>query len=167
MRIGNIIIFYLSKLWKATFSILCDVIGCRVNLKLITLESERVKKCSPGRIDIFVCELNEARDMNKTNVYWERSFSMHHLVSRASRCPCRLRKRESLETTVPKLSSPGPAAKASEICAAAVPTPSHFSGVWAELGARRQLSCEIPVPSKLNVAIGSRSETSEAGIAAR
>ena len=48
VRIGNVI-FHLSKqLWKAKFFILCDVIfwwGCRKNLKLITLVSERVKNC--------------------------------------------------------------------------------------------------------------------------
>ena len=45
MRIGSIIIFYLSKLWKAKFSKLCDGIfwwGCRGNLVLITLGSEAV-----------------------------------------------------------------------------------------------------------------------------
>ena len=46
VRIGSIIIFHLSKLWKAKFVILCDVIflvrGCKGNLKLITLGSERV-----------------------------------------------------------------------------------------------------------------------------
>ena len=45
MRIGSLIIFHLSEQWKAKFSILCDVIfwwGCRRNLKLITLGSERV-----------------------------------------------------------------------------------------------------------------------------
>ena len=45
-RIGSIIIFHLSKLWKVKFSILCDAIflsGCRGILILITLRSERVK----------------------------------------------------------------------------------------------------------------------------
>ena len=49
MRIGSITIFHLSKLWKAKFFVLCDVIflavsGCRGNLILITLgRSEGVK----------------------------------------------------------------------------------------------------------------------------
>ena len=45
MRIGSIIIFHLSKLWKAKFSILCDFSrGCTRNLILITLGNERVLK---------------------------------------------------------------------------------------------------------------------------
>ena len=45
MRIGSLIIFHLSEQWKAKFFIQCDVIfwrGCRRNLTLITLGSERV-----------------------------------------------------------------------------------------------------------------------------
>ena len=45
-RICIIIIFHLSKLWKAKFSILCDVIflvRLQENLTSITLRSERVK----------------------------------------------------------------------------------------------------------------------------
>ena len=43
-RICSIIILHLSKLRKAKFSILCDVIFLvRGNLTLITLRSERVK----------------------------------------------------------------------------------------------------------------------------
>ena len=43
-RIGSVIIFHLRKLWKAKFSILCDVMfpwSCRGNLTLITFKSER------------------------------------------------------------------------------------------------------------------------------
>ena len=47
VRVDGIIIFHLSKLWIAKFSILCYVYfwwGCRGNWRLITLGSERVKK---------------------------------------------------------------------------------------------------------------------------
>ena len=48
VRISSIVIFHLSKLWKAKFFIMCGVIFLLVELqgtilKLITLESERVK----------------------------------------------------------------------------------------------------------------------------
>ena len=49
--IGSIIIFHLSKLWKAKFSILCVYIfwwGCMGKLKLIALGSERVRPCRAG-----------------------------------------------------------------------------------------------------------------------
>ena len=53
VRIGCVTIFYLSKLWKAKFSILCDVIFLvRLQgkfVKLITVGSERVK---PGGLDL-------------------------------------------------------------------------------------------------------------------
>ena len=45
VRIGSIIPYHLSKLWKAKFFILCDVISLvrlQENMKLITLGSERV-----------------------------------------------------------------------------------------------------------------------------
>ena len=55
----SIIIFHPSKLWKAKFSILCDVIfywwGCRGNLILITFGSERVKI---GREMFWIHEVN-------------------------------------------------------------------------------------------------------------
>ena len=45
-RIGSIIIFHLNKLWKAKFSTLCVMLyflrGCRGNLELTTLGTERV-----------------------------------------------------------------------------------------------------------------------------
>ena len=47
VRIGSIIFFCLSKLWKAKFFILCDSLlrwGCRGSLKLITTGSERVTR---------------------------------------------------------------------------------------------------------------------------
>ena len=55
MRIGSVIIFHLSKLCKAKFSILCAVIFlvCRGNSKLITLGSERVKKLG-HRVRLFL-----------------------------------------------------------------------------------------------------------------
>ena len=46
VRIGSIIIFHQSKLWKAKFFILCDdifLVSVQGYLKLITLRSERVK----------------------------------------------------------------------------------------------------------------------------
>ena len=53
MRIGSIIIFYPNKPWKTKFFILCDVIfmvRLQGNLKLITLGSERVKKCMSRKL---------------------------------------------------------------------------------------------------------------------
>ena len=51
VRIGNIIIFHVSKSWKAKFIILCDVIflmRLQGKFEMITLGSERVKlPCSP------------------------------------------------------------------------------------------------------------------------
>ena len=48
VRVGSIVIFHLSKLWKAKFFVLCGVIlfwyGCRGNLRLITLGSETVNR---------------------------------------------------------------------------------------------------------------------------
>ena len=47
VRIDSVIIFHLCKRWKAKFFILCGVTfmgGCRRNLKLITLGSERVHR---------------------------------------------------------------------------------------------------------------------------
>ena len=55
VRIDGIIIFYLRKLWKAKFFILVMWYfwwGCRGNLKLTTLGSERVKLLHCRNIDI-------------------------------------------------------------------------------------------------------------------
>ena len=64
MRIGSIIIFHLSKLWKAKFFILCDVIfwwGCSGNLKLITVGSERVRLSTrPKRRYMYLVKIIKA-----------------------------------------------------------------------------------------------------------
>ena len=57
LRIGSIIIFNLSKLWKTKFFKLCDLVfmwGCRGKLKFITLGSERTKQVTRLHINIYL-----------------------------------------------------------------------------------------------------------------
>ena len=90
VRISSIIIFHLRKLWRAKFFILCDVAfwwGCKGNLSLITLGSERVKtetgnaviqKFAQEKIGNLKCQV--ARPFTRDRKTWLKWDSNHSTI---------------------------------------------------------------------------------------